>query len=159
MNIAIILEKVCIKIAQWGVLVQVLYFCFSSSWPATAVGFLADPAAEGAAGKDHTDQQAEGIWNRNHISPKCEAVVPAAAGPGTGGPCQAAEWDGQYTGIVIYCIWENWESLLFCHCHQQDNLVAFYNGLTDQCHESVAEIRHTLFQLFSFFKKRKFCWY
>lgn len=111
-NIAIILEKVCLEIAHWGVIVQVLYFCFSSSWLATAVGFLADPASEGAAGTDHTDQQAESIWNRNHISPKCEAVVPAAAGPGTGGPCQAAEWNGQYTGIVIHCIWESWESLL-----------------------------------------------
>ena len=56
MNIATSHENVCIKIERWSELVHILYFSFPSSWSATAVGFLAEPASEGAAGTDHTDQ-------------------------------------------------------------------------------------------------------
>lgn len=135
-------------------LVHVLYFCFPSSWPATAAGFLADPASEGAAGTDHTDQQAEGIWNRDHISPKREAVVPAAAGPGTGGPCQAAEWDGQYTGTVIYSYMGELRicSFLSVLTTGRPSDVLQWPDCTSAM-KVVAEIRHTQFQHDLFFLK------
>lgn len=74
-------------------------FAFSAR-PAAADDSPAEPATAGAAGAHGAEQQAAGIPGGDLVSSECPAVVPAAAGPGPGGPGQAAGRDGPHPGMA-----------------------------------------------------------